>query len=215
VTDHLTYANVVATLALFIALGGVSYATTVLPAGSVGPTQLQAGAVHLSALGFPLGVASAIDRNVEEIANGACNGPLFPGQTVAPPCVPPTRTVSAPSDELHLSVRSSGRLQISAVAGLDDRGTAGASADVTVQVIVDKKVESEGQTTMTSGQILQVPAQALVPVSAGAHTVGLEVGADYSARPENVLVAPVSIIATVLPAATAHSPHSIAHRGRH
>lgn len=41
----LTYANVVGSLALFIALGGVSYAAVELPARSVGSKQLRAGAV--------------------------------------------------------------------------------------------------------------------------------------------------------------------------
>jgi hypothetical protein len=43
--DRLTYANVVATLALFIGLGGVSYAAITLPANSVGREQLRADAV--------------------------------------------------------------------------------------------------------------------------------------------------------------------------
>src|SRR3954452_12823168 len=41
----LTYANVVGSLALFIALGGVSYAAVKLPARSVGTKQLKNGAV--------------------------------------------------------------------------------------------------------------------------------------------------------------------------
>ena len=41
----LTYANVIATIALFIALGGVSYAATQLPKNSVGSKQLKANAV--------------------------------------------------------------------------------------------------------------------------------------------------------------------------
>src|SRR5262245_26026243 len=40
----LTYANVVATLALFIALGGASYAALRLPKNSVGPKQLKKNA---------------------------------------------------------------------------------------------------------------------------------------------------------------------------
>lgn len=43
---RLTYANVTATLALFIALGGVSWAAVTLPRNSVGTTQLRAGAVR-------------------------------------------------------------------------------------------------------------------------------------------------------------------------
>ena len=42
---RLTYANVIATLALFIALGGSSYAALKLPKGSVGSEQLQKNSV--------------------------------------------------------------------------------------------------------------------------------------------------------------------------
>lgn len=42
---HLTYANVASTLALVLALGGVGYAATSLPAGSVGTKQLKTSAV--------------------------------------------------------------------------------------------------------------------------------------------------------------------------
>jgi len=47
---RLTYANVVASLALFTALGGVSYAATTLPKGSVGTDQIQAEAVRTGKL---------------------------------------------------------------------------------------------------------------------------------------------------------------------
>jgi hypothetical protein len=40
-----TYANLTATLALFVALGGGAYAATALPANSVGPSQLKRNAV--------------------------------------------------------------------------------------------------------------------------------------------------------------------------
>ena len=41
----LTYANVMATIAVFIALGGASYAATQLPKNSVGSKQLKKNAV--------------------------------------------------------------------------------------------------------------------------------------------------------------------------
>jgi hypothetical protein len=44
----LTYANVIATLALFIALGGGAYAALKLPRNSVGPKQLKKNAVNSS-----------------------------------------------------------------------------------------------------------------------------------------------------------------------
>jgi hypothetical protein len=45
VLDRLSYANVTATIALFIALGGTSYAVARLPRNSVGPAQLRANSV--------------------------------------------------------------------------------------------------------------------------------------------------------------------------
>lgn len=44
-TPRLTYANVMATIAVFIALGGTSYAVSKLPRNSVGAAQLRSGAV--------------------------------------------------------------------------------------------------------------------------------------------------------------------------
>ena len=43
--SKLTYANVIASIALFIALGGVSWAAVTLPANSVGKRQLKRNAV--------------------------------------------------------------------------------------------------------------------------------------------------------------------------
>jgi hypothetical protein len=45
IAGRLTYANVMATLALFVALGGVGYAAATLPVNSVGTPQLRASAV--------------------------------------------------------------------------------------------------------------------------------------------------------------------------
>lgn len=45
IRKHLSYANVVASLALFLALGGVGYAAIKLPKNSVGTKQLKNGAV--------------------------------------------------------------------------------------------------------------------------------------------------------------------------
>lgn len=45
VHSKLTYANVMATVAVFLTLGGISYAATQLPANSVGTKQLKNGAV--------------------------------------------------------------------------------------------------------------------------------------------------------------------------
>jgi hypothetical protein len=48
--SHLSYANVMATIAIFVALGGTSYAVTQLPRNSVGATQVRANAIGKSEL---------------------------------------------------------------------------------------------------------------------------------------------------------------------
>src|SRR5882757_10576208 len=45
VRGKLSFSNIVAVLALFVALGGSAYAATQLPKNSVGPKQLKKGAV--------------------------------------------------------------------------------------------------------------------------------------------------------------------------
>jgi hypothetical protein len=63
---RLTYANVVATIALFAALGGVSYAATSLPKGSVGPDQIQAEAVRTGKVAEDAVTASKLAQGVRE-----------------------------------------------------------------------------------------------------------------------------------------------------
>ncbi len=63
---RLTYANVVASLALFVALGGVSYAATTLPKGSVGPDQIQAEAVRTGKVADDAVTALKLAQGVRE-----------------------------------------------------------------------------------------------------------------------------------------------------
>jgi hypothetical protein len=82
----LSYANIVASLALFIALGGASYAALKIPKNSVGTTQLRANAVNgakvkpdsltdadinLSSLGTVPSANVANSANAASIANRA------------------------------------------------------------------------------------------------------------------------------------------------
>jgi Collagen triple helix repeat (20 copies) len=50
IRSRLTYANLMSTLAVFVALGGASYAALTLPANSVGTKQIRKGAVTLAKL---------------------------------------------------------------------------------------------------------------------------------------------------------------------
>jgi len=83
---HLTYANVTVTIALFVALGGTSYAAFSLPAGSVGTKQLKNGAVTKAKLA----------RGVVNLEPGA-PGPQGPIGLQGPPGPPGPATVAAPA----------------------------------------------------------------------------------------------------------------------
>ncbi len=199
VSHSLTYANIVATLALFVSLGGASYAAITLPAGSVGPRQIRASAVGLSALSFPLGTVGTTNDKPEDLTKGACNSPLMIG-VAAPPCTPSPHGGPTPGREVHLSLPSSGRLLLTAIVGLNNQGTQNTIARITLELNVDGNPVNESTVDSAGGQIVQVPIQALVNVSSGAHNAGLAVRAEYkSSGPGDVLVTTTSLVATSLP----------------
>jgi uncharacterized low-complexity protein len=74
ILDKLTYANVVATLALFVALGGASYAATQLPKNSVGPKQLKKNAVT----GPKIAKGAVTKAKLAADAKAALTGPAGP-----------------------------------------------------------------------------------------------------------------------------------------
>lgn len=91
VTKHLTYSNVIATLALFVALGGTSFAAVSLARNSVGSKQIRTGAVGASEL-KSAAVSSRDVRNgslrIRDLADttqGALRGPVGPVGPVGPP----------------------------------------------------------------------------------------------------------------------------------
>jgi hypothetical protein len=199
---RLSYANVVATLALFAALGGASYAAVTLPPNSVGPRQLRRGAVTPSRLAFPLTVASTTDGRLEDIAQGACNGgPLPPGQA-APPCVPPLLGGPPPGGSAVVHLRSPARLIVSAVLGISKRGTPATHAALSSVLGIDDHPVTGPESTITvnGGQTSQLPLQAAIPVPAGTHTIGVYRSVDYlGSGPGDVIVGPVSVIVAALP----------------
>ena len=74
---RLTFANVVACMALFVALGGVGYAATKLPKNSVGSKQLKNGAVTTTLVEQALTVECetyATTVGTAALANGAVTG---------------------------------------------------------------------------------------------------------------------------------------------
>ena len=96
---RLTYANVTATLALFIALGGTSYAAITLPRNSVGAKQIRAGAIGSSEI-----------RNraihVKDISRPRPQGAARPARAGGPGRT--LRDHRVRSDRLKLGVRCTG-----------------------------------------------------------------------------------------------------------
>jgi hypothetical protein len=198
---RLTYSNVIATLALFISLGGASYAAIVLPANSVGPRQLRSNAVGVRSLSFPLGTAGVTDAKVEDLTKNGCNGGGFTGRA-APDCsrVALSAAEPTPSREVHIRFKSPGHLLIYAALNLTNEGAPQSMARIKISLSVDRHRIAESEVTSAGGQASQAPIQALDTVSTGVHVAALEVSAEYnSSAPGDVLVSSSSVIASALP----------------
>src|SRR3954453_22069075 len=76
----LSYANVTATIALFVALGGSSYAALKLPRNSVGSTQIRTGAVHSSDIRDRSVALKDISRSARTALRGQTGPQGAPGQ---------------------------------------------------------------------------------------------------------------------------------------
>jgi hypothetical protein len=198
---HLTYANVVSTIALCVALGGASYAAIELPANSVGPRQLRNGAVTRRALSFPLGVWGVTDRSMQTVAKGPCNSPHRPSEPVHVLCPKPARTgLSSPGRQVEIMLRSKARAAVSAIAGAEYRGSPSTTARILLAIALDGRMVADRETVLTPDEKLQAPAQLLVPVSRGDHRIGVVVTADFSSfEAGEVRVSPVSLIVSAFP----------------
>lgn len=76
--SHLTFANIIACLALFFALGGASYAATQLPKNSIGSKQIKKGSIQLNDLS-----KAARDRLAQAGARGPAGSAGARGATGA------------------------------------------------------------------------------------------------------------------------------------
>ena len=95
---RLTYANVVASLALFVALGGVSYAATTLPKGSVGPEQIQAEAVRTGKFADDAVTAAKLAKGVRERLVSVGGTPAVTTTTPTPESVKHAETADRAGD---------------------------------------------------------------------------------------------------------------------
>jgi hypothetical protein len=108
---RITYANVVSSLALFIALGGASYAAIALPAASVGTRQLKNHAVTLVKI-------SAGARSALRGQQGAPGSPGAPGTARAYGQVAADGTLTISKGNPSVTPLGAGRYCIS-IPGID------------------------------------------------------------------------------------------------
>jgi hypothetical protein len=197
----------VALIALFISLGGASYAVVSLPPHSVGTRQLQRGAVTLDTLGFPLGAASVTDPTPEDLKKGNCDGVNESGETIHAIC--PPRTIlnglfgNVPT--LRLYVRRPGHLAILGTVALDNQGAPGTHASVYYAAGLDQREPKIGDldvrfVTLLAGEQAQAPIDDLISVARGTYAVELRARAQYSTyEGGDVIVRRVSLMAVLLP----------------
>jgi hypothetical protein len=101
VRAHLTYANVTATVAVFIALGGTSYAVASLPRSSVGARELKANSVGSSEIragavrSKEIRNGSIATRDISSSAKKTLRGKQGPQGPPGPPLAPLSVSVSA------------------------------------------------------------------------------------------------------------------------
>jgi hypothetical protein len=141
VWKRLSYANVVASLALFLALGGVGYAATQLPNNSVGTPQLKANAVTTGKVKngtllkadfksgqLPKGPKGDKGAKGDPGAQGAkgdqgIQGPIGPSDAYAAfrnTISPPALTASTTTTLMTLSIPAAGNYAIFSKLPLDD-----------------------------------------------------------------------------------------------
>jgi hypothetical protein len=127
---RLTYANVVASLALFVALGGVSYAATSLPGGSVGPKQIRTEAVRTDKLADGAVTAAKLAKGVRERLAPVGGAPAVTTTTLTPESVKHAEAADRAATAGHAETADRATTAASAThAETADRATTAESAD--------------------------------------------------------------------------------------
>jgi hypothetical protein len=194
VFDRFTYANVTATIALFVALGGASYAAVELPAHSVGARQLRRGAVTEGALGFPLGAQLFSPPSPFSV-------PTFPRCSDLPPGDRACAVVELRENLLlgHLHLRAPAQIALSALLTVDNNGSA---ATLKIELFESAAIVATSFLDVGAGETVQLPLQTLDNLDAGVHSVGLGAWM-LDGDPERVTLRGGSVIATAFPEGSA------------
>ena len=159
---HLTYSNAVATLALFVALGGSSYAALKLPRNSVGSSQIRPKAVGSSEVRSSavrsrhLRAESVTQSKLSDSAIAALRGREGPQGPAGPP--------GPASITFKTSIDASGRRVRGDPAGSVGRGIGGREVDFGRSL----------QACVATASLADVDAQAAEPPPNGHITVSQE-----------------------------------------
>lgn len=192
-----SYSNVMATIAVFVSLGGASYAATELPVGSVGSKQLRHASVQVQALAFALGSGSLTDEHAQLLATQCPPAKELVGP--APDLTAPPRGGMTPGKELRLTVGGPGRLTAMATADIADESSSRATLEL--ELIADREPLARTQITVGGNESVQVPIEGVTDVASGSHTVGLRVLPDEClGSPGRLRMIQATIIASALPA---------------
>jgi hypothetical protein len=113
IRQRLSYANVTATLALFVALGGTSYAAITLPRNSVGPAQIRTGAVGSTEIRDRSVHLKDLTRSTRRALKGGtgAQGPAGPAGPAGSAAVKYFATVTAAGAFVRGNATSGGRAQ--------------------------------------------------------------------------------------------------------
>jgi hypothetical protein len=197
----LSYSNIVASLALFVALGGASYAAVAIPPESIGTKQLRSGSVTPKVLAFPLGASSVTNDQPEDLPKTPCDEPPLPGTPLLVDCPQPRQVgISTPGSEVHLRMQAAGNVVATALVDLRNEGPPNTSATVTLSFIVDHRRATSSILTIAGGASMREPMQMFFHRPGGRHTVGVSAEAHYSSRSGgNVIVAGISVITSTFP----------------
>jgi hypothetical protein len=179
---RIRYADVAATAALILTLGGSAYAAGIIPAGSVHSAQLAGGAVSQSKLAFPLGLAT------KEIESVSLRGYVCPAGAPCPPEGP------EPITTLALRVARAGLVAIR-VSGAVESPTGTAAA---VSLGVEKERQFDNWLTSVhapNGGTIPLSGEVVLPVRPGTEHLTLTATSGSS-----VNLMHVRITAIVMPA---------------
>jgi hypothetical protein len=194
---RLSYANIVATVALFTSLGGASYALVSLPPHSVGARELKPGAVTSVSLGFPLG-ARLFRVEAKDLTRNACNSPPTPGEPGIG-CTPPAFVEGTPVGRVAL--KAAGRLLTVADVKVTYKGAPGTTAVTTFATFANRKPVAGQTVTLSGGQTTELSLTGLGNAQRGPNTVGFKSEARYgNLGSGDVVVEFVRIVVLAIPA---------------